>query len=82
MVAPPWGHPPLTSMSPPQALAHLEAFIDFGEDEEVEEEVLGQGEELLPLLVLLSQISGSGPGSSSAGFFPNLKTSPGVFSQI
>ncbi|NWZ39031.1 GTPB3 GTPase, partial [Brachypodius atriceps] len=25
-----------------QALAHLEAFIDFGEDEEVEEEVLRQ----------------------------------------
>ncbi|NXP42214.1 GTPB3 GTPase, partial [Leiothrix lutea] len=26
-----------------QALAHLEAFIDFGEDEDMEEEVLGQG---------------------------------------
>ncbi|NXQ34850.1 GTPB3 GTPase, partial [Alaudala cheleensis] len=25
-----------------QALAHLEAYIDFGEDEQVEEEVLGR----------------------------------------
>ncbi|NWX60846.1 GTPB3 GTPase, partial [Promerops cafer] len=32
-----------------QALAHLEAYIDFSEDDNVEEEVLAQGEDLLSL---------------------------------
>lgn len=43
-----WGHgaglaPPTPPLAP-QALAHLEAYIDFSEDDNVEEEVLSQGE--------------------------------------
>lgn len=33
----------LVPLAAPQALAHLEAYIDFSEDDNVEEEVLSQG---------------------------------------
>ncbi|NXB10755.1 GTPB3 GTPase, partial [Cnemophilus loriae] len=46
-----------------QALAHLEAYIDFSEDDNVEKEVLSQG--LLP--VFFSQIWGSGHAVSQPG---------------
>ena len=35
----------------PQALAHVEAFIDFSEDELIEEGVLNQGTSFLPSCV-------------------------------
>ncbi|NXL74315.1 GTPB3 GTPase, partial [Leptocoma aspasia] len=45
-----------------QALAHLEAYIDFSEDDNVEEEVLAQGEDLLsPCHVCPGMTSGCVP---------------------
>lgn len=37
----------MTSPPPPQALAHVEAYIDFGEDDNLEEGVLEQGMSVL-----------------------------------
>ena len=38
-----WVATPLPPLPPPQALAHVEAYIDFGEDDNLEEGVLEQG---------------------------------------
>lgn len=46
----------MTSPPPPQALAHVEAYIDFGEDDNLEEGVLEQG---------MSVFGGGGAGISA-----------------
>ena len=58
----------------PQALAHVEAFIDFSEDELIEEGVLNQGTYFLPSCVgKMRTHSGSfrsqGGGGGVSGWF-------------
>lgn len=61
----------MTSSSSPQALAHVEAYIDFGEDGSLEEGVLEQGMSAFGRVGLASQHPRDPPDRlSSAYLFP------------